>query len=119
MILKVKDENGLFKEVILKGTRGEKGDKGDRGEDGTVLQQKEIDDIKSSLDNIITYDIEKYGCVGNGVEDNKEKFKEIFNLVKEGEVLYIPKGVFKIVLTDEDLTVGTSPTKNMYYYLIK
>ena len=52
MILKVKDENGHFKEVILKGTRGEKGDKGDRGEDGTVLQQKEIDNIKSSLDNI-------------------------------------------------------------------
>ena len=52
MILKVKDENGQFKEVILKGTRGEKGDKGDRGEDGTVLQQKEINDIKSSLDNM-------------------------------------------------------------------
>ena len=55
MILKVKDENGHFKEVILKGTRGEKGDKGDkgdRGEDGTVLQQKEIDNIKTSLDNI-------------------------------------------------------------------
>lgn len=49
MILKVKNENGQFKEVVLKGL---KGDKGDRGEDGTVLQQKEIDDIKSSLDNI-------------------------------------------------------------------
>ena len=51
MILKVKDENGHFKEVILKGTRGERGEK---GEDGTVLQQKEIDDIKSSLDNMVT-----------------------------------------------------------------
>ena len=50
MILKVKDENGQFKEVVLKGLKGEKGEKGDRGEDGTVLQQKEIDDIKSSLD---------------------------------------------------------------------
>ena len=49
MILKVKDENGHFKEVVLKGLKGEKGD---RGEDGTVLQQKEIDDIKSSLDNM-------------------------------------------------------------------
>ena len=49
MILKVKDENGQFKEVILKGLKGEKGD---RGEDGTVLQQKEIDDIKSSLDTM-------------------------------------------------------------------
>ena len=50
MILKVKNENGQFKEVVLKGL---KGDKGDRGEDGTVLQQKEIDGIKSSLDNIM------------------------------------------------------------------
>ena len=49
MILKVKDENGQFKEVVLKGLKGEKGD---RGEDGTVLQQNEIDDIKSSLDKM-------------------------------------------------------------------
>ena len=50
MILKVKNENGQFKEVVLKGLKGEKGD---RGEDGTVLQQKEIDNIKTSLDNIM------------------------------------------------------------------
>ena len=49
MILKVKNENGEFKEVVLKGLKGERGE---RGEDGTVLQQKEIDNIKTSLDNI-------------------------------------------------------------------
>ena len=54
MILKVKDENGQFKEVVLKGLKGERGERGERGEDGTVLQQKEIDDIKSSLDSIET-----------------------------------------------------------------
>ena len=57
MILKVKDENGHFKEVILKGTRGEKGERGERGErgeDGTVFQQKEIDNIKTSLGNNVT-----------------------------------------------------------------
>ena len=83
------------------------------------IVSKRVNDLKSSLENIVTYDIEKYDCVGDGITDNKEKFKEIFNLIKEGEVLYIPKGEFKIVLTDDDLTAGNSPTKNMYYYLIK
>ena len=66
MILKVKDENGQFKEVVLKGLRGERGErgeKGERGEDGTALQQKEIDDIKSSLDNKTTFEL-----IGEGTE---------------------------------------------------
>ena len=41
MILKVKDENGQFKEVILKGLKGDKGDPAD---------QEEINKIKESLD---------------------------------------------------------------------
>ena len=46
MILKVKDENGQFKEVILKGLKGDKGDKGDPGD------QEEINKIKESLEHI-------------------------------------------------------------------
>ena len=80
MILKVKDENGQFKEVVLKGLKGEKGAKGDRGEDGTVLQQKEIDNIKTSLDNkayksfITPYD---FGAVKG--TDSTQAFVDMIN----------------------------------------
>lgn len=75
MILKVKDENGQFKEVVLKGL---KGDKGDRGEDGTVLQQKEIDDIKSSLDNM-----ESEKATKTEIEDIKQNIADVNKLIEK------------------------------------
>ena len=118
MILKVKNENGQFKEVVLKGL---KGDKGDRGEDGTVLQQKEIDDIKSSLDTIMNLkadkeliiSVEEFGAVADALykdnatgmwytdstmtkraTDNTNAFATAFNSTYQN--IIIPKGVYLI-----------------------
>ena len=97
MILKVKDENGQFKEVVLKGLKGEKGD---RGEDGTVLQQKEIDDIKSSLDNIVSvYDAKT--TLTDFINNTKSNIVEVGD-VEENDIIInknnlelVVKGVIK------------------------
>ena len=91
MILKVKNENGQFEEVVLKGL---KGDKGDRGEDGTVLQQKEIDDIKSSLDSSIRNieKIRKFNLANHNLFDENDigiAFNKMMENVKEGDYIYL------------------------------
>ena len=68
MILKVKDENGHFKEVILKGTRGEKGEKGDSS---TLypLQSYEIESDVVDYSKPVGH-IERYGAKPDFVFDN-------------------------------------------------
>lgn len=128
MILKVKDENGQFKEVVLKGLKGERGERGERGEDGTILQQKEIDNIKSSLEqkanksdvdaisasldsiknSIITNEINIASppnnllpCDMTGETDSTEKFKNILEYATNNYShvkIVIPNGT--ILITD-------------------
>ena len=124
MILKVKDENGQFKEVILKGTRGEKGERGERGErgeDGTVLQQKEIDNIKTSLDiienkipklnerieSIAPISVKEFGVNGKGETDDTENIQRALDYcITNNKTLYFPNGVYLI-----SRTILPTPTK--------
>ena len=89
MILKVKDENGQFKEVVLKGLKGDKGDPAD---------QEEINKIKESLDNIKNKVQEWANVKSFGADDKGESdCSEIIQTCLENyDVVYIPSGTYRI-----------------------
>ena len=119
MILKVKDENGQFKEVVLKGL------KGDRGEDGTVLQQKEIDSIKTSLDNMthvisLNESIMDYSelinkAIVNGVKNIKlgsGKFRIDNSIILCKNVQISGNGDDTVLYVEKDIPIFTTNSEN-------
>ena len=99
MILKVKDENGQFKEVILKGLKGDKGDRGDRSE------------------NFIRP--EDFGAIGDGITDDTQAIqKALDESYRQNRKLKFEPKHYKITstlyLNDKLCWEGANRIKNIW-----